>query len=209
MALREEKKQQTRQALIDAALQLMHDGGGFSGLSLREVAREAGLVPTGFYRHFPDMDSLGLDIASDACQTLRKSLRDVRRRVEGGAAISDSMSALASFIRAQPLHFEFLARESAGGALPLRRAIQTEMRAFTNELADDLGRWPAFGKHTAEDLFMIADLVVQAVIHLALALVSRTLDESEEALMQRTEKQLRLVMLGASIWKPREPAGPG
>jgi len=72
MALREEKKLQTRQALIDAALSLMHNGAGFSGLSLREVSREAGLVPTGFYRHFPDLDALGLEIALEACQTLRK-----------------------------------------------------------------------------------------------------------------------------------------
>ena len=88
MALREEKKQQTRQALIDAALTLMHEGAGFSGLSLREVSRQAGLVPTGFYRHFPDMEALGLELASEACLQLRNIMREVRGRTQGGAVLT-------------------------------------------------------------------------------------------------------------------------
>ncbi|MFA9204327.1 MAG: hypothetical protein ACEQSD_10050, partial [Flavobacteriales bacterium] len=54
MSLRDERKQQTRQALLDAALGLSTAGRSFSIISLREVAREAGLVPTAFYRHFVD-----------------------------------------------------------------------------------------------------------------------------------------------------------
>ena len=38
----------------------MDSGRGFGSLSLRVVARCAGIVPTGFYRHFEDMDALGL-----------------------------------------------------------------------------------------------------------------------------------------------------
>lgn len=143
MALREEKKQQTRQALIDAALTLMHEGAGFSGLSLREVSRQAGLVPTGFYRHFPDMEALGLELASEACLQLRSILREVRGRTQGGAAVLDSVQALVGFIREQPLYFEFLARERAGGPPALRQAIHGEIRRFVAELAEDLHKWPA------------------------------------------------------------------
>ena len=106
MALREEKKLQTRHALIEAALTLMHEGVGFSGLSLREVARQAGLVPTGFYRHFPDMEALGLNIAAESCQTLRQMMREVRVRAQGGAAVNESVRTLVVFIREQPLYFE-------------------------------------------------------------------------------------------------------
>ena len=60
MAVREEKKQKTRSALLDAALAVMSRGGGFGALGLRELTREAGVVPTAFYRHFKDMDELGL-----------------------------------------------------------------------------------------------------------------------------------------------------
>ncbi|RMS38985.1 TetR family transcriptional regulator, partial [Pseudomonas coronafaciens pv. garcae] len=75
---RAEQKQQTRRALLDAAHQLMESGRGFGSLSLREVARTAGIVPTGFYRHFEDMDQLGLALVSEVGQTFRETIRLVR-----------------------------------------------------------------------------------------------------------------------------------
>lgn len=202
MALREEKKLQTRQALIEAALTLMHEGAGFSGLSLREVARQAGLVPTGFYRHFPDMEALGLNIAAESCQTLRRMMREVRLRAQGGAAVHESVRALVAFIREQPLYFEFLARERAGGPPSVRQAIHAEIRHFVAELSEDLQSWPAFHRFPVEDLVMLADLVVNTVIHLALDLLAMGHEEAEEALINRTTKQLRLIMLGAFDWQP-------
>lgn len=206
MALREEKKLQTRQALIEAALTLMHEGGGFSGLSLREVSRQAGLVPTGFYRHFPDMEALGLDLATEACLSLRRTMREVRLRAQGGAAVLESVKALVAFIREQPLYFEFLARERAGGPPALRHAIHSEISGFVGELAEDLSKWPAYHRFPSEDLFMLADLVVNTVIHLALDLLAQSYDEDEAELINRTAKQLRLIMIGAMSWKPEKGA---
>lgn len=205
MALREEKKLQTRQALIEAALTLMHEGVGFSGLSLREVARQAGLVPTGFYRHFPDMEALGLNIAAESCQTLRRMMREVRVSAQGGAAVEESVRALVVFIREQPLYFEFLARERAGGPPAVRQAIHSEIRHFVAELAEDLLKWPAFQHFPVLDLAMLADLVVNTVIHLALDLLALPQhDDDQEVLIQRTTKQLRLIMLGALGWRPEK-----
>jgi len=205
MALREEKKLQTRQALIDAALSLMHNGAGFSGLSLREVSREAGLVPTGFYRHFPDLDALGLEIALEACQTLRKMMRSVR----GGAvtgAVSESVHAMVTFIDHKPLYMEFLARERAGGPPSVRNVIHTEIRQFVHELSEDLKQWPIYQKYPDEDLYMLADLVVNTVIHLALDLLALEQQEPRDELINRTTKQLRLIMLGAMAWRPEKGA---
>lgn len=202
MALREEKKQQTRQALIEAALTLMHNGGGFSSLSLREVARQAGLVPTGFYRHFPDMEALGLNLAEESCQTLRRMMREVRLRAQRGAAIEDSVRALIMFIRQQPLYFEFLARERAGGPATLRHAIHLEIKLFVSEMADDLKLWPSYENWSRDDLVMLADVTVNTVIHLALDLMAMEQhEEDEEALISRTTRQLRLIMLGSLNWK--------
>ena len=73
-----ERRQQTRQALLDAALAQMDAGESFDALSLRSVAREAGVVPTAFYRHFASMDELGLALIDDSFRTLRKMLRSAR-----------------------------------------------------------------------------------------------------------------------------------
>src|ERR1700726_3875956 len=76
-----ERRQHTRQALLDAALLRMDGGESFDALSLRSVARAAGVVPTAFYRHFASMDELGLALVEESFRTLRAMLRQAR---EGG-----------------------------------------------------------------------------------------------------------------------------
>ena len=55
-----QRREQTRRALLDAALEQIDAGTSFDALSLRSVARSAGVVPTAFYRYFASMDELGL-----------------------------------------------------------------------------------------------------------------------------------------------------
>ncbi|CAM5199203.1 HTH-type transcriptional repressor FabR [Alishewanella longhuensis] len=63
---RAEQKERTRQAIINAAFSQLSAEKGFASLSLREVTREAGIAPTSFYRHFADMDELGLTLVDEA-----------------------------------------------------------------------------------------------------------------------------------------------
>ena len=60
-----------------AALKLLDDRS-FSALSLREVTREAGIVPAGFYRHFESMEALGLVLIDESFRVLRDMLRSAR-----------------------------------------------------------------------------------------------------------------------------------
>ena len=52
---RVERKERTRRAILDAALELCEDSS-LVALSLRQVAKEVGIVPTGFYRHFDSIE---------------------------------------------------------------------------------------------------------------------------------------------------------
>src|SRR6185369_10513784 len=88
VTLRDERKLQTRQALLRAALDLARRGGSLASISLREVAREAGVVPTAFYRHFRDMDELGLALVDDVCLTLRKLMREARVAAQGARDVA-------------------------------------------------------------------------------------------------------------------------
>src|SRR5699024_5769620 len=74
---REERKEATRRAIVAAALKLLGDRS-FGGLSLREVTREAGIVPGAFYRHFESMEALGLALIDESFRTLRDMLRGAR-----------------------------------------------------------------------------------------------------------------------------------
>ena len=63
---RAEQKQQTRNNIMAAALKKMNEDKGFSSLGLREVTKEAGIAPASFYRHFKNMEELGLALVSEA-----------------------------------------------------------------------------------------------------------------------------------------------
>ena len=72
---RQEQKLKTRRAIIDAAFSLLDEQRSLSSISLREVARAAGIAPTSFYRHFKDIDELGLTLVDEAGLNLRQLMR--------------------------------------------------------------------------------------------------------------------------------------
>ena len=73
-----ERKERTRRAILDAALELCEDSS-LVALSLRQVAGRVGIVPTGFYRHFDSIEALGMALVDESFASLRAMLRDVRR----------------------------------------------------------------------------------------------------------------------------------
>ena len=56
----------TKEELFQAALNLIGPQKSISSLSLREVAREAGIAPNSFYRHFKDIDELAIELIDRA-----------------------------------------------------------------------------------------------------------------------------------------------
>ena len=114
---------------MDAARHLMESGRGFGSLSLREVAKTAGIVPTGFYRHFSDMDQLGLALVSEVGQTFRETIRLVRHNeLFMGGVINASVRIFLDVVQANRSQFLFLAREQYGGSQPVRQAIAALQR---------------------------------------------------------------------------------
>ncbi|MDR3418205.1 MAG: TetR family transcriptional regulator [Nevskia sp.] len=209
---RDSRGQRTRQALQDAAFRLMEGDKSFSALSLREVAREAGVVPTAFYRHFRDMKELGLALVDETMRTLRQAIRAARSAgpvVSEEQAIRSAVETLARHVQAHRLHFRFIARELASGRTAMRQAIRHEVDLFLRELALDLSRMPALIQWSTEDLQMMASLIVNILIDTAEQLldVPARRPEAEEAVIRMAEKQLRLIMLAATLWPQESAAG--
>ena len=53
-------------------------GQPLAALSLRQVAKQVGIVPTAFYRHFESIDELGLALVDESFSSLRDLLRAAR-----------------------------------------------------------------------------------------------------------------------------------
>lgn len=181
-----------------AALTLLRSKS-FTSLSLREVAREAGVVPTAFYRHFSSMDELGLALVEGAFRTLREMIRSARDDVASFKhVIHDSVEIVVRHVRANPDQFRFVIRERHGGSPVLRQAIRAEIRLFASELATDLARFPYLSGWSTEDLHMMAGLIVNAMVSTAEAIVDAPPDspEAEDEAIRAAEHQLLLIALG-------------
>nr|WP_034287734.1 TetR family transcriptional regulator [Amycolatopsis benzoatilytica] len=201
---RQERKQRTRQSLLDAALELLADRS-FASLSLREVAKRAGIVPTAFYRHFTSMEELGVALVEETTRTLRGLLRGARTENSGyGGMIRASVHTLHKHVRAHEDHFRFVTRERYSGPGPISRAIAVELRMFSSDLALDLARFDPLRTWPTEDLHLLADLIVTAM----LGTVAELLDvrpgdtAADERILTAAEKRLRMVLLGVPHWRP-------
>lgn len=135
---RAEQKELTRRAIIEAAFRLLSAEQSYANLSLREVAREAGIAPTSFYRHFKDMDELGLTLVDEAGLTLRQLMRQARKRIAkgGGSVVRTSVETFMEFMETNANEFRLLLRERSGTSKAFRLAVQRELQHFIEELSD-------------------------------------------------------------------------
>jgi AcrR family transcriptional regulator len=204
VGVRAQQKEKTRRLLIDAALNQLSSERSFSNLSLREVAKEAGLAPTSFYRHFTDMDELGLTLVDEAGLTLRQLMRQARQRIaKGGSVIQISVQTFMELIESNGNIFQLLLRERSGTSAAFRAAVTREIRYFTMELRDYLQK--------ANDLEPeVAFMQAHAAVTIVFSAGSDALDIEGKAeldqLSMQTIQQLRFIARGAAELSDRRLA---
>jgi AcrR family transcriptional regulator len=198
---REERKEATRRAIIAAALKLLDDRS-FGSLSLREVTREAGIVPAAFYRHFESMEALGLVLIDESFRTLRDMLRGARAgRLDPNRVIESSVEIVVASITERREHWRFIYRERSSGVTVLRYAIRTELRLITSELATDLARFNGLNAWSTEDLNVLATLFVNSMIVIAEAIEDAQSTEALAEIRRTAVKQLRMIAVGVAGWR--------
>ncbi|RDX35673.1 HTH-type transcriptional repressor FabR [Kangiella sp. HD9-110m-PIT-SAG07] len=193
---RAQQKEKTRQAIIQAALAHLSADHSFSSMSLREVAREAGIAPTSFYRHFDDMEALGLTLVDESGITLRKLMRKARSRIElKGSVIQTSVDTFMEFVERNPNIFRLLLRERTGISPAFRDAVAREIQHFKEELTDYLAQE---SNYTKEQAFTLAEGLVTLVFNAGAEALDLAPSE-REALKDRTTMQLRYLTFGAKL----------
>ena len=192
---RQEQKLKTRQNIIHAAFSLLDENRSLSAISLREVAREAGIAPTSFYRHFKDMDELGLTLVDEAGLALRQLMSQARRRIaSGGGVINTSVETFMEFIAANKNVFRLLLREHTGTSSAYRLAVFREIQHFVEELTDYI-----IERQGVE--YRIAQLQADAMVRLVFSAGAEALEADTKLRLEigeRVKAQLRFVQMGAT-----------
>ncbi|MGC7590755.1 HTH-type transcriptional repressor FabR [Bisgaard Taxon 46] len=187
------QKEKTRRALIDAAFNQLTAEQSFSNLSLREVAREAGIAATSFYRHFKDMDELGLTMVDEAGLVLRQLMRQARKRLEkGGSVIAISVDTFFEFIANNPNMFRLLLRESSGTSQAFRTAAAREIKHFVDELTEYIAHKNGYPQYVA---YVQAEGMVTIVFTAGANALDMEKTEREQ-LKERVILQLRMLAKG-------------
>lgn len=198
-----EQKERTRRAILDAALALSEDST-LVALSLRQVAKEVGIVPTAFYRHFPSIEDLGLALVEESLDTLRALLRELRRTagVDFRSIIDGSVAVLVEQVHLHHAHFGFIARERFAGPPPVRAAIAHGIDLAEHELSIDLAHLPGTDRWSEPDLRILSSLIVGAMVTTAERLIAASADPAAEQQIADTARaHLRMMLIGAINWR--------
>ncbi|RUO80203.1 HTH-type transcriptional repressor FabR [Idiomarina tyrosinivorans] len=191
---RARQKEKTRRALINAAMNQLSAETGFSSLSLREVAREAGIAPTSFYRHFDNMDALGLTLVDECGLALRQLLRQARQRIaDGGSIVRVSIETFMQFVADNTAIFRLLLQERSGRSRDFRLAVARELQHFHTELVDYLVAEQGFTRE-------LADLQSSAIVRIVFSAGADCFDvnaEERHRITEDTIAQVRIVARGA------------
>ncbi len=99
-----------RRVLIDAALQLVGEGGP-DAVSVREAARRAGVSPGAPFRHFPSRDALMQAVAEEAQRRFRAEIGVALSDAPVGVPLARFRALGLAYVRwamRNPTHFEIL-----------------------------------------------------------------------------------------------------
>lgn len=211
MSIREERKRQSHQAIIDAALRLCTTGRSFNSITLREISREVGLVPSAFYRHFADTNELGLEIIDNVSIHFKSILHQISQAYLYQSP-PDTEKSFELFFCAVEQHQEewiFLISERWGGSDLLRQTIAREVEYLIEDLTIHLKRIP----HTAHikdenKIKTQADLLINLAFHWAITWINNIhryqnhhLEAQQKLLKQQANMQLKILVTGFSNWK--------
>ena len=86
----------------------------------------------------------------------------------------------------------------------LRYAIRTEIRLITSELAIDLARFPGMKDWSSEDLNILANLFVNAMISIAETAEDASDPSALEEIKRTAVKQMRMIAVGVRGWRSAE-----
>jgi AcrR family transcriptional regulator len=195
-----------REDVLAAALKLLGPNRGVSTLSLREVAREVGMAPNSFYRHFRDMDELAIALIGLAGGSLRKVIREARLRISaGGEVVRPSVEAFMEQLESDEKLLHILLREGSVGSDAFKQAVDAELRHFEDELRDDLIRLSQAQWPMAYQPALVAKAITRLVFAMGATAIDLPPQRRKEVTNQMVE-MVRMIVVGAQTMAREVPS---
>ncbi|MGN0925888.1 TetR family transcriptional regulator [Ectopseudomonas mendocina] len=208
-----------KRLLMDAALRLTSTSRSLSSLGLRELAREAGLNPNTFYRHFRDVDDLGLTVIGEITRLLRQPLRDLRREAaqravrddgptvpkllgidlgRGRRVCHETVQLFFDFVAEHPEAFIIGVRELHGASPVLREALRQVMDDFAEDMAEDIIEFKLLpGIVSAAAVRQVSGIISRSLFEQSLDYIGQP--QRRDVIRALAEEQIVMLFTGASV----------
>jgi len=187
----------SRDELIAAAMSLLGPTRSVSTLSLREVARAAGIAPNSFYRHFRDIDDLAIALIELAGSSLRRIFSEARQRISAErSVVRTSLEVFMEQLNAEAGYLDLLLREGKVGSEAFKQAVEKQLVFFEEELMTDLLRLEALNGHKLHR----ADLVARAITRLVFVMGASAATQGPQAQLETLEQtalMLKMILIGS------------
>lgn len=208
-----------KRQLMAAALRLSSSNRSLSSIGLRELAREAELNPNTFYRHFRDVDDLGMALIEELSSQLRQPLRDLRREAAARAACCDldkqpqlfgvdmlrsrrvtheTVQLFFAFVDQHPAVFTLGVRELHGASALLRQTLLRVMDEFAEDMALDILQFKLLPSNLEQaQVRQISHLVSHGLFAQVLDYLAQP--ERQATIRALAEEQIILLFTGAAV----------
>jgi AcrR family transcriptional regulator len=194
----------SEQELMDAAVRLVDANRSVSSLSLREIAREAGIAPNSFYRHFRDVDELAVAIIDRAGRGLRGTIREARKRLENDrGGVRSSVEVFMEALDDDQKYLKILLREISIGSDAFRNAVDRELNYFEEELNDELLRIAKTTSKKIHEPRLVAKAITRLVFTLGASAANMNIQQ-RNVLTQETVTMVRMIIIGANGMAERQ-----
>lgn len=190
--------------LMEAAVRLVDSNRSVSSLSLREIAREAGIAPNSFYRHFRDVDELAVALIDRAGRGLRGTIREARKRLENDqGGIRSSVEVFMEALDDDQKYLQILLRETSIGSDAFRHAVDRELNHFEEELNDELLRFVEITGRKVYESRVVAKAITRLVFTLGASAANMNLEQRSK-LTEETVIMVRMIIIGANAMASRK-----
>ncbi|MDM1487093.1 MULTISPECIES: HTH-type transcriptional repressor FabR [Acinetobacter] len=187
----------TKQELFQAALNLIGPQKSIASLSLREVARAAGIAPNSFYRHFKDIDELAIELIDRAGVVLRQILHQARLKAsKQNSIIRSSVEVFIEQLDTDEGNLSLLLREGYTGSIPYKLAVERQLNYFQQELQDDLIRLERLNNSKLAHPDIAAKAITQLVFNMGAKVIDMPTAERKET-AEQTMIMIRMILEGA------------
>lgn len=194
---RQEAKLVTRHRLLQAAMSILLDKGR-EGLTTGAVTKVVGVAQPTFYVHFPDMEALLEELATDIVDKLRQTLREARQPMRGAVdVVAASREAFRLSIRACVKHADLLRIFLAEQYRPdstLGACAQSLLSEMRDELVADVSELPFTAGLKPPQMALIAEGIVSLILQFGLALAEKRQTDEEAIVDLLSHATIALVM---------------